>query len=261
MPQYPSAQSVIDAALSQKGTTESPAGSNLTPYGKAYGWNGVAWCGIFVWWSFRTAGIDLRQNAILNPQFTPWFWDEAKKAGWAQEADDSIQPGDVLFFDFVSPFNTAGIQHTGIALAAPSGGYVQTVEGNTSSGNSGSQDNGGGVFVRTRSLSVIVAAVRPPYAAATATSLDVDGVLGAATIRRWQSYLNGHGAKPRLDVDGQLGPATWRAVDVWLGVTPANGVGGRDTVRALQRKVGTPADGILGVNTIRALQRWLNNHR
>jgi peptidoglycan hydrolase-like protein with peptidoglycan-binding domain len=89
----------------------------------------------------------------------------------------------------------------------------------------------------------------------------VDGVLGAATIRRWQTYLNGHGAKPHLDVDGQLGPATWRAVDVWLGVTPANGVPGRDTVRALQRKVGSPADGILGADTIRALQRWLNNHR
>jgi lysozyme family protein len=48
---------------------------------------------------------------------------------------------------------------------------------------------------------------------------------------------------------------------VWLGVTPANGVPGRDTIRALQRKVGSPADGILGADTIRALQRWLNNHR
>jgi hypothetical protein len=90
--------------------------------------------------------------------------------------------------------------------------------------------------------------------------LVVDGTLGVDTVRRWQSYLNAHGAKPRLDVDGGLGPRTWAAVDVWLGVTPANGIPGHDTIRALQRKVGTTADGILGPATIKALQKYLNAH-
>ena len=37
------------------------------------------------------------------------------------------------------------------------------MEGNTSSGNGGSQNNGGGVYVRTRSTSIVAGYVRPPY--------------------------------------------------------------------------------------------------
>lgn len=99
--------------------------------------------------------------------------------------------------------------------------------------------------------------VDPPHPPGP-TPLRVDGVLGTLTVRRFQSYLNAHGARPRLVVDGDVGPSTWKAVDLWLDVSPANGTPGHDTVRALQRKVGSSADGILGSNTIRALQRFLN---
>lgn len=34
-------------ALTHVGVKESPAGSNMQPFGKWYGWNGVAWCAIF----------------------------------------------------------------------------------------------------------------------------------------------------------------------------------------------------------------------
>jgi peptidoglycan hydrolase-like protein with peptidoglycan-binding domain len=89
--------------------------------------------------------------------------------------------------------------------------------------------------------------------------LTVDGVLGAATIRRWQTVLNALGAKPKLAADGKLGPATWAAVQRWLGHTPANGVPGRDTIRDLERELGVAVvDGTLGRDTVRALQRWLN---
>ena len=39
--------------------------------------------------------------------------------------------------------------------------YMQTIEGNTSSGYSGSQSNGGGVYRRTRSYSSIIGVIRP----------------------------------------------------------------------------------------------------
>ena len=42
------AAAVLAAAMKHRGTIESPPGSNRTPFGAAYGWNGVAWCNIFV---------------------------------------------------------------------------------------------------------------------------------------------------------------------------------------------------------------------
>lgn len=92
----------------------------------------------------------------------------------------------------------------------------------------------------------------------TKTTLVVDGKLGRATATRLQQVLNELGAKPKLVVDGDLGPASWKAVDMWLKVATPNGTPGRDTIRALQRKVGATADGILGPLTVRALQGWLN---
>jgi peptidoglycan hydrolase-like protein with peptidoglycan-binding domain len=40
----------------QIGTKENPPGSNDTPYGAWYGWNGVAWCVIFAMWVAMKAG-------------------------------------------------------------------------------------------------------------------------------------------------------------------------------------------------------------
>lgn len=168
-PKFPTASAVLAAAKSQIGVTEKPKDSNITVYGQDFGWPGVPWCGQFVWWCFHRARVDLRRVGVAHPAFTPSFFAEAAKAGWIRPGDHDIQPGDVLFFDFIAPFNTTGIQHVGIATSRPSYGRVHTIEGNTSSGTDGSQDNGGGVFARTRSLDVIVAVVRPPYAKATAS--------------------------------------------------------------------------------------------
>ncbi len=168
MPTFPTADAVLRAARSTVGTTEKPAGTNRTPFGKAYGLDGYAWCGMWVWWCFREAGVDLRRAGIRNPAYTPTFFQDALKAGWKLVPDGDVRPGDVIFFDFAEPFNTHGIQHVGIATARPRAGRVATIEGNTSSGRRGSQDNGDGVYARERGVDVIVAALRPPYALAKA---------------------------------------------------------------------------------------------
>ena len=41
---------VMRIALRQYGYTESPAGSNKTKFGKAFGLNGVPWCMEYEWW-------------------------------------------------------------------------------------------------------------------------------------------------------------------------------------------------------------------
>ncbi len=50
--------------------------------------------------------------------------------------------------------------HTGI-LESAAASTVTVVEGNTSAGNKGSQNNGGGVYRRTRSKSLVKAYIRP----------------------------------------------------------------------------------------------------
>jgi hypothetical protein len=46
----------LDVAVTQIGTTEVPAGSNRTPYGRWYSMDGVPWCAIFVSWCFAQSG-------------------------------------------------------------------------------------------------------------------------------------------------------------------------------------------------------------
>ena len=46
---------VIQIAAGQIGYAEEPSGSNKTKYGRAFGWDGVPWCVIFLWWCFREA--------------------------------------------------------------------------------------------------------------------------------------------------------------------------------------------------------------
>ena len=61
------------------------------------------------------------------------------------------QPGDIAIFTF---------GHTGIVERALPGS-VMCIEGNTSPGQSGSQDNGGGVYRRQRNLALVRAFIRP----------------------------------------------------------------------------------------------------
>lgn len=79
----------------------------------------------------------------------------------------------------------------------------------------------------------------------------VDGKLGPATIKAWQSRLG-------VTADGVMGPNTIRAIQCWAGST-ADGVMGPNTRKAVQRKLGVTADGVWGPQTIKALQTWLNS--
>lgn len=64
--------------------------------------------------------------------------------------------GDLVLFDF----DGGVVDHIGRVVASPYRGSVKTVEGNTSVGDSGSQNNGDGVYERTRPMSIVRAFVR-----------------------------------------------------------------------------------------------------
>ena len=144
---------ILRIACAEIGTVESPPDSNRQKYGLAYGWNGVAWCAIFVWWCFHQAGAD----ALLpiKTASCALFMSEAKKAG--QWVTSGYQPGDVLIYNFGTAKNPQ--RHTGI-LESISGSVFTAIEGNTAIGN---DDNGGRVMRRVRKKSVVEGAFRPKY--------------------------------------------------------------------------------------------------
>jgi hypothetical protein len=51
-------------AESQIGTKEKPFGSNRTKYGEWYGFNGVAWCAIFVSWCLSHSGWNWKYSYV-----------------------------------------------------------------------------------------------------------------------------------------------------------------------------------------------------
>jgi hypothetical protein len=160
----------VKFAHSRVGVTEDPPNSNRGPWVDKFqaAWGparGYAWCGAFAGWAAKKAGLRGLTDRVL---YVPYIIGDARqgKNGFekfvpAREA----QIGDFVCMDFGgSP--VVG-EHVGIARGAAYniGGqwYVPTIEGNTSSSESGSQSNGGGVFERSRPVGVIVGCARPRW--------------------------------------------------------------------------------------------------
>lgn len=95
---------------------------------------------------------------------------------------------------------------------------------------------------------------KPPTVVPTRPKpLAVDGDWGPATWKRTQMLT-------RVPQTGKTNLATRKAVQRYLKVAP-DGVWGKVTIRALQRRAGLTGravDGVLGPNTNRAWQRYLN---
>lgn len=264
----PTRWQVVQTAASQIGYVEGGGSDgrsgNVTRYWQELypQWQGQPWCGAFVAWVLRQRGVTDYPIGIPGIFYTPSIVAAAKSKGvWHGDSDlASIKPGDVVLFDFGS----GGAVHVGLAEEYLGAGQVRTIEGNTSPTNRGSQNNGGGVYRRTRTAAAILgwvdmSAVLADSSAAKAEAAGMwrtkrladHGVMSVATIKRLQAEVG-------TTVDGQLGKQTRAAVQRWLGVE-ADSVWGPVTIRAIQKLVG--ADRLTGRWTpwlVRALQRHLN---
>lgn len=140
---------------------------NLTKYGAWFGWNGVAWCAIFLSYLFDEAGQPWRgvqtAKGFASCQLGV---DWAKKRGlWVARGRGPFLAGDVVMYDEGAleghaPSGHAG--HTGL-LIEPRRAEVSTIEGNTSPTSRGSQRNGGQVAEKVRPLSLVLGVIRPPF--------------------------------------------------------------------------------------------------
>lgn len=132
---------VTEIASKEIGNIESPANSNKTKYGKWFGFDGVAWCGMFVSWCFAQAG-----KPLGNIGFSKGFAGcQTAVAYFTKKGKITTTPveGDIVFFDW----NKDGrYDHTGIFVKWLTETTFETIEGNTAVGNN---SNGGKVMRRT----------------------------------------------------------------------------------------------------------------
>ena len=154
-------QAALREARKYLGRTEQPYGSNLAPWGLS-DWikrflglsYGVPWCGIFVGRCLETAGVNVTGRVAA----VAYIYADAGNGtnGFARRVSVTDgEPGDAVGLFGIST-------HVGLIEKRVPGGY-QTIEGNTSSGTSGSQSNGGGCYRRFRPYAHVAYVARPAY--------------------------------------------------------------------------------------------------
>jgi hypothetical protein len=139
---------IIRISEKEIGQVEKPTNSNKTKYGKWFGFDGVAWCGMFVSWCYATAGFPLPKIG-----FTKGFAGcQTAVAYFIKTGQITTKPiaGDIVFFDW----NKDGrYDHTGIFVKWLNDNEFETIEGNTAVGN---DSNGGQVMRRKRNKNVAI---------------------------------------------------------------------------------------------------------
>lgn len=143
---------------SLSGNPAYASSSNYQKYGLWYdnnvdyiGVQSAAWCAAFVSWCANQAGVP--SSIVYYHAYCPygvnWFKNQGRfYASASRGGSYTPKAGDIIYF---APAGSSTSSHIGIVRYS-SGGYVYTVEGNTS-GQAGEVNEGGGVFKKSYSLS------------------------------------------------------------------------------------------------------------
>jgi hypothetical protein len=118
--------------------------NNDTVFGKWYGLNHNPWCDMFIsYCGDKSGNASVIGKFAYTPAHVNWF--KARKQ-WGE----TPKVGAIVFYDW----NGDGLaDHVGI-VKSYTDTTITTYEGNTSSGNAGSQSNGDGAYTRTRARKV-----------------------------------------------------------------------------------------------------------
>lgn len=212
----------------------------------------VWWCMCFVSMCFDMAGeIDAIGGFSYNTDVT--------KNRMEKVSIEDAQRGDVVLFDWDRDGLT---DHVGIVEANLGDGWLQTIEGNTSPSNAGSQSAGNGVYRRQRSWG-IDCVLRPAWSdeeseeSSEGTNAMNDAWWGRATTYALQASLNTPADGIISDQDIYFADDITRAGTGWEFEDDPDD--GSEVITALQQKLGVEDDGIVGPETISALQQHLKN--
>lgn len=170
------------------------------------------------------------------------------------------QRGDVVIFNW----DSGPTDHVGIVEANLGNGWLQTIEGNTSPSNAGSQSAGNGVYRRQRNTS-IAAVIRPSWSDDSAPSAEdsvdplADNWWGRATTAALQKALGVYADGVISSQDESNEQFLVNGGSGWEWVSDAEGSA---TIEALQERLSPEfyqgeIDGIFGWKTAGALQWFL----
>lgn len=168
-------------------------------------------------------------------------------------------PMDVIYFDW----NANNVpDHIGFVRERKNDQEVRTIEGNTSKvviTKDGKEKvvATGVVAYRTRPAGKVLGCFRPAFKATWKDApLVIDGYFGYNSIAMLQKALKKSGCY-KDKIDGILGKNTVKALQKKAGVAQ-DGSWGKKTTKAVQKMVGTKVDGAWGKNSTKALQKWIN---
>lgn len=122
----------------------------------------LSWCAAFTLWNYHEAADELNIKQPL-PKYgrVAMLWEACKRnplkyrtftADEVRFGSVQLQAGDIPIFANGTIRNRDFNGHTGLVQSQLSNVKMLTIEGNTSSGNGGSQREGNGVFERTRTI-------------------------------------------------------------------------------------------------------------
>lgn len=182
-------EKVLEAARKELGTKESPANSNNVKYntwfyGRAVSGSAYPWCMAFIQWLFAQVGKKLPYITASCSALLDWY-----RRNRPASVVKTPKPGDIIIYNF---------GHTGIVETVGSG-TITAIEGNTSPGAAGSQDNGGMVCRRTRKTSLVTAYIRPDYE--EEDDMNIDAMTDADVLKlanRMQNVLGKQPVSPAL---------------------------------------------------------------
>lgn len=208
--------------------------------------SGQPWCDAFVYWLFNANGC----GALLPWKGRQRFYCPAS-IQWCEKNLAQIPlylalPCDIIYFDW-EPNGTPN--HIGIVYNKIDTNKIHTLEGNTS---------GGIVDDKIRTATYVQAVFRPHFKGTFKLGIiAVDGECGYSTIANLQRAL-----KMSFN-DGILGKATVKALQKKAGLTgkAVDGAWGPATSRAVQKLTGLTGkaiDGEFGPASVRSLQAWIN---
>lgn len=152
----PGVDAMLSAAVADVGYKEGR--NNDTKHGRWYGMNFNPWCDMAVSkWAADSGNAAVVGRFAYCPSHVNWF---RARGQWVSK-NAPAKRGDVVFFTWDGG---PVADHVGIVTEdAPASASVRTIEGNTSSGNAGSQGNGDGCYRRVRSRVFILGFGRPAY--------------------------------------------------------------------------------------------------
>lgn len=216
------------------------AGTKIWMIGPDPHWPGSAYCGKTQSDCAYELGLDISPTTHARVVFVPHVVNDAKKEGLWYTSYHS-KPGDWVIFDWLlSGYRDGYADHIGMILHNdPSLPYVYTIEGNTKDENNVGPR---GIFVRRRWRVDILGCVnrQSAYTASTTpittpvTNPNVAPELSNQNLNKWVDSAHIKTLQKILKV----------AVD---------GIAGKDTYTALQKKLGTTADGVLSGPASRAV--------